>query len=356
MPKVSVIVPIYNVEKYIREAVDSILAQKLTDLEIILIDDGCTDNCPKIIDEYATKDSRIIAIHKEDKGYGECVNYGLNIASGEYIAILEPDDFIDDSMYEELYAIAKKYDSDIVKSRFYDYFQTQDENIAKTPNWANDLIPQSRSFTIAECPLFFQYHPSIWSCLYKREFLNENKLRFNEIFGGNWVDNPFQVATLCLAKKINYTPKAYYYWRKIYSNDAERLKDYTIPFNRSFEIHSWLKEHNIKDRAILENLACRELSYINLVLEKKNISNLKDCIKRIFELLELMNVEMVLNSDVVKKGDKKNLRFLIKHPYIYRYRRLFDVFRREIFSIRWNKKDRCIKLFGKFLYKKNEVI
>ena len=123
MSKVSIIVPIYGVEKFLRECVDSILNQSLKDIEIILIDDGGKDNCPQIIDEYAQKDNRIIAIHKQNGGYGQTCNVGLERATGEYVAIVEPDDYIDSKMYEDLYNIACKFNSDIVKSCFYDNLQ-----------------------------------------------------------------------------------------------------------------------------------------------------------------------------------------------------------------------------------------
>ena len=128
MPKVSVIVPVYGVEKYIHQCIDSILNQTLDDIEILLIDDGSKDNCPAIIDEYAKKDSRIIAIHKNNGGYGSAMNVGLKNATGEYIGIVEPDDFIDKNMYEDLYNIAMKNSVDIVKSAYWEYFDKDKNN------------------------------------------------------------------------------------------------------------------------------------------------------------------------------------------------------------------------------------
>ena len=158
MAKVSVIVPIYGVEKYLKKAIDSILNQTLKDLEIILIDDGGKDNCPQIIDEYAKMDNRIIAIHKQNGGYGQTCNVGLEKATGEYIAILEPDDYIDSKMYEDLYAIAKQHNSDIVKSCFYDNLQTEYERKISKTQW-NDYIPEDKSFTIKEYPFFLSLTP-----------------------------------------------------------------------------------------------------------------------------------------------------------------------------------------------------
>ena len=103
MIKVSVIVPVYNVEKYLKKCIDSIIKQTLTDMEIICVDDGSTDSCPEILDEYANLDHRIKVIHKTNAGYGHAVNTGFAYAKGEYIGIVESDDYILPEMYETLY-------------------------------------------------------------------------------------------------------------------------------------------------------------------------------------------------------------------------------------------------------------
>ena len=89
MPKVSIILPIYGVEKYLRQCVDSILSQTLKDIEIILVDDGGKDNCPSICDEYAKKDNRVVVIHKKNTGYGHSINVGIERATSDYIGIIE---------------------------------------------------------------------------------------------------------------------------------------------------------------------------------------------------------------------------------------------------------------------------
>ena len=111
-PKVSVIVPIYNVEKYLDRCMQSVLNQTLKDIEIIMVDDGSPDNCPSMCDEYARKDNRIKVIHKKNGGLGFARNSGLEIATGEYVAFIDSDDFIDTSMYETLYNTAKIYGLD----------------------------------------------------------------------------------------------------------------------------------------------------------------------------------------------------------------------------------------------------
>ena len=115
---ISVIVPVYNVEKYIRECLDSIVNQTYKNLQIILVDDGSTDNSGKICDEFAKKDSRITVVHQENQGAGAAKNTGLELIEGEYFSIIDSDDYIDLSMYEKMVSLMKQYDSDIVQCLF----------------------------------------------------------------------------------------------------------------------------------------------------------------------------------------------------------------------------------------------
>lgn len=122
--KVSVIVPVYNVEKYLARCVNSLLGQTLHDIEIILVDDGSPDRCPLMCDAYAEEDKRIKVIHKENGGLGYARNSGIDAATGEYVAFLDSDDYVDKDTYEWLYGQAMKTDADGI---FYDY-ETFDGN------------------------------------------------------------------------------------------------------------------------------------------------------------------------------------------------------------------------------------
>ena len=113
IPKISIIVPVYNTEKYICRCIDSILAQTFSDLECILIDDGSSDNCPAICDDYAKKDNRIIVIHQENKGASAARNAGLDKAQGEWIGFVDSDDWCDPEMFGFLYENAIKHDADV---------------------------------------------------------------------------------------------------------------------------------------------------------------------------------------------------------------------------------------------------
>ena len=351
MPKISIIVPIYGVEKYLREAIDSILNQTLVDIEILLLDDGSKDSCPSIVDEYAKKDSRIIAIHKPNGGYGQTCNCGLKKARGEYIAILEPDDFIEANMYEDLYNIAKEYDSDIVKSGFYENLQSPLKTTLKQAKF-NDGIPENKSFTIEEHPELLSYHPSIWSCIYKKEFLYKHNIKFTEAQGAGWTDNPFQVQTMCLAERINYTPKAYYYWRRTNYFETDDLKDYRIPFDRSNEIHKWLEDNNITDKKILANIYKRELNYIHLVLGMKENTNLSDSYNRIKSMLDRMK-EYILSKEL----DRKDYEFYKKvkeKPQNIRKSLLLKRLKKELIRIKLSKKECYVVICGKIILQEHK--
>lgn len=114
MAKVSVVVPVYNVEEYLERCIESIRNQTLEDIEIILVDDGSPDNCPKICDEFAEKDSRIKVVHKKNAGVAAARNSGLEIATGEYIAFVDSDDYIDKNMYQRMMEKVQEYDCDLV--------------------------------------------------------------------------------------------------------------------------------------------------------------------------------------------------------------------------------------------------
>lgn len=180
-PLISIIVPIYKVEPYLKRCLDSIVNQTYTNLEIILVDDGSPDNCPAICDEYAAKDKRIVVIHKENGGLSDARNAGLDICKGEYISFVDSDDWVDLSYIEVLISLQKKYTADIT--------------IAE-----HDLIAP-KTFYKKET---FQY---------KEEIFN-NKEGLKQLFSSN---NP------------TYTVA----WGKLYKKDL--LKDFLFPLNKYHE-------------------------------------------------------------------------------------------------------------------------
>ena len=212
MAKVSIIVPIYRVERYLRECVDSILAQTLRDIEVILIDDGSPDKCGEIVDEYAKKDKRVVAIHQENKGYSATVNRGIKLAKGEYIGVIESDDFIEEEMYEKLYKSAKKYKTDVVKGGFFRYNSvTRTDDYYFAPNGVDLRRAPSGAFKIENFPELLAFHASIWSSIYRADFIKKIKLAEGE--GASYQDFPFMVEVMTKAKMISVVPDGLVHWR-----------------------------------------------------------------------------------------------------------------------------------------------
>ena len=179
--KISIIVPIYNVEKYLKYCLESILIQSYKNLEIILVNDGSTDNCGKICDEYQLKDSRIKVIHKTNAGLADARNTGLKIATGNYISFLDSDDYIYPTFYEELYKLLQKNDADIAEC---DFMRINVENIDKCKeiidieNEKNTIFEVSttniESLKLLYGPRLKPYLKKVvvWNKLYKKSILD----------------------------------------------------------------------------------------------------------------------------------------------------------------------------------------
>ena len=226
-PKVSVVVPIYNVEKFLHQAVDSILAQTLQDIEIILVDDGSPDNCGKICDEYAKKDKRVKVIHKENHGLGAAYNTGLEAATGEYIGLVEPDDWIEPEMYEVMYHNAKYYDTDATKCGFWEY-NSLNPSLNRKSRGAPGIVchEPAGAFKIEDYEELCAYHSSIWSYIYKSSFVK--KIKFVEARGAAYVDAPFAFEVLCKAKRLSMVDKFFYHWRVENHGNSVSLTDKRI--------------------------------------------------------------------------------------------------------------------------------
>lgn len=305
--KVSVIVPIYNVEKYLAQCLDSILNQTLSDIEIICINDGSNDSSAEILENYRYKDSRIKAVHKENRGYGSACNRGLSVAQGEFVSIIEADDYISPNMYSDLYNIAIINNVDIVKSAYYEYSDPEDgaEYSLNKITWSKDYkMPKGQVFEIKDCSQLLYFHPSIWSCIYRREFLNRNNIRFIEAQGGGWVDNPFQIQTLCLTKKIYYTDNAYYHYRLTNPTSSSNIVNISYPFDRSNEVHHFLESEDITDINILAHLYKRELGYIHIVLGGITQPLFDKAAARIKEMITRMDNHIIYNNPYINDYEK----------------------------------------------------
>lgn len=221
-PKVSILVPCYNVEKYLPECLNSIVNQTLKDIEIICINDGSTDTTLDIIKGYVKKDKRIVIIDKPNEGYGKSMNRGLDAATGEYVGIVESDDWVEPDAFETLYDTAKKNKADMVKADFV--FFDNDTRVG-TPCWSIGIADELKEKVF--CPteqnpgIIWTGHPSIWTCLYSNKMIQDKNIRFAETPGAAFQDMGFKPKTFIASKRFYYLPKVVLHYRK-HANNSDK--------------------------------------------------------------------------------------------------------------------------------------
>lgn len=220
-PSVSILVPAFNVEKYMRQCLDSLVNQTLDEIQIICINDGSTDSTPSIIREYARNDDRIEIISKENTGYGNSMNLGLSYARGEYVGIVEPDDFADVSMFEKLYEAAKKNNADVVKSNYYEH---KSDNAPDQDAFVENLnrCTYNKIFSPRKCHQVLYMRPAIWSAIYRREYLEEKSIRFLETPGASFQDTGFNFKALTSTERVYLVKEGYLHYRT--DNAASSVK------------------------------------------------------------------------------------------------------------------------------------
>ena len=200
MDKISVIVPVYNVEPYIRKSIDSIVNQTYKHLEIILVDDGSPDNCGSICDEYALKDNRIKVLHIENGGPAIARNAGLDIATGDFIGFIDPDDFFELDMYETLYNAITKTNAGLAVCNWYT--GTEDNWIKNTKFSNKEILTPSEAFEI------FYNSMYVWNKLYRKEIVGN--LRQIETYAQ---DIYYTLTTLTRIDKVVCIDRSLCYYR-----------------------------------------------------------------------------------------------------------------------------------------------
>jgi glycosyltransferase involved in cell wall biosynthesis len=251
VPAISVIVPIYNMEKLMRKCLDSILAQTFQDYECLLIDDGSKDGSPAICDEYAAKDARFKVFHKPNGGLSDARNYGLARAKGEYTIFFDPDDWVDEDCLKDMYAKAEETNADMVICDYYNEDIYQSKYIKQSPTCLN------HSFVLKDV-LDGSLYGFTWNKLLKRELYRTCKLEYPKgIYG---CEDQY---TMCKLLKndirIAYLPKAYYHYMH-YGNVTQ---------SRRYDEKTYQQDVKIRDMFVdlLSDTPYKQLAY-----EKKSLA------------------------------------------------------------------------------------
>lgn len=251
---ISVIVPVFNVEDTIRRCLDSILSQTLKNFEVLLIDDGSSDNSGKICDEYRIKDERIKVFHKQNEGVSAARQFGIDNAIGEYAIHVDPDDWIEPTELEEMYLKAIESNADMVVCDFYE----NNTYIRQRPISTNNLLYLKS--------LFQDIHGSCWNKLIKRTCYFDNNVKFP--IGISFCEDLYVIASIVKnGVKITYLPKAYYHYIQ-YHNKTTLVHHYDAS---TYEKH-------VKLRKMFEDL----LEGYPDVLEEMRVSRMLSEVRRAF--------------------------------------------------------------------------
>lgn len=266
---ISVVVPIYNVEKTLDECLSSIESQTHRRLEVICVNDGSTDGSSALAHEHAARDSRVMVVDKPNEGYGASCNRGMGMARGAWVAIVEPDDFLEPTCYEELLACAEKYggvrDVDVVRCAYWRVFEDSEgaDGPRTTCPYKGRIRPRRQPFAVGDGIELLRHHPSVWSGMYRRDYLAQRRIRFVEAPGSGWVDNPFLVESLCRTNKICYLDRPLYVYREHALDDASAFaaRFPLVPLTRWNDMLDAAALAGVDDARIVAALALRGVNY-----------------------------------------------------------------------------------------------
>ncbi|MCQ9626454.1 glycosyltransferase [Cetobacterium somerae] len=307
-PKISIIVPVYKVELYLRKCIDSILNQTFKDFELILVDDGSPDRCGEICDEYRKKDNRIKVLHKKNGGLSSARNAGLDIAKGDYIGFVDSDDWIESDMYEVLYNLCIENNSEIGVINYQIVYPDRQKNKKNS-----DLKIFNKKEAMDEILKGRYFEEIVWSKLFKKEAIE--KIRFKEHIKYEDTDFTYRVIHKC--EKISYLGKSLYNYliREGSTMDMiskEIVLDYIYIYDEMYEFY---KNNQLNSKEIillklidsglntLNEIIKNDFLEIKIILDKYFYKFLK--IKKIHKKTKFLLIILKLNPSLYIKMIKK---------------------------------------------------
>ena len=317
--KVSIVVPVCNVETYLDECLDSLVNQSMHEIEIICVNDGSTDHSLEKLMKYANQDARVRIIDKDNAGYGHAMNIGMDYARGEYIGIVESDDFADLHMFEDLYAIAKKEDLDFIKADF-NRFVKEDGKLkcsyidiaARAKDCYNKVIDPMEDKRV------FNLVMQTWSGIYRRQFLIDHEIRHHESAGASYQDNGFWFQTMMYAKRVWFYNKPYYYNRRDNPNSSVYSKTKVYCMNKEYDfIREIMAQHPDLEQAYM--FAYSRKKFLNYMFTYNRLApEFKLEYMDVFhkELAEADEKGEIDWSQFLKK-EKEDLELILKDPIAF---------------------------------------
>jgi glycosyltransferase involved in cell wall biosynthesis len=239
-PKVSVIMPVYNVERYVGRAIESILAQTLGDFEFLVVDDGSQDSSGRICDSYAERDARVSVFHRPNCGAPAARNFAMDHARGTYLYFLDSDDWAEPSMLEDMYRLGVENDLQLVVAGFYidTYGSRGEQDCLREKHAVGSVVFEDRrAFREGAYAMFdtnLLYPP--WNKLYRRDYVEANGLRFPQTF---WDDFPFVLSVIRDVERVGVTESAYYHFIRARA-DSETARYRRGMYEKREDEHRWM--------------------------------------------------------------------------------------------------------------------
>lgn len=332
---ISIIIPVYNAEKYLEKCIDSIIKQTYSSLEIILINDGSKDRSLDICYKYANDDKRIVVIDKKNEGVSIARNKGIEIATGKWISFIDADDWIELDMYENMIRKSKNSELDIVICNCY---INKGENEDKNDFLSNkDRIYNKDEITIFQqkflCKGIKEYKPYVWGIgapwckLYRSKLLKENNIRFIPGLTRN-EDGLFNLYALEYARKLLYIPQCLYHYR-VLSDSLSHGKQLNIIENTEKNLNELIKfaEKFNKDKIFINGVYSRIITSTQQYLQYLFFYdiNILEYNKKKKELLKLMREDIYFNA--CKKFEYKTMAFTEKiYCFCFKHKLIFSLF------------------------------
>lgn len=302
MPKVSVVVPIYNVEKYIKKCMDSLVNQTLQEIQIIFVNDGSTDESGNIAKEYASKyPNKIIYLEKENGGLSDARNFGMRYAEGEYIAFLDSDDYVENTMYEEMYNKALQENSDYVECDFlWEYPDKTKKDKRNSYNNKKEMLTNVRVVA--------------WNKLIKREILEKNNISFPKEL--RYEDIEFTYKLIPYLNKVSYVDKEFVHYvqrnNSIANVQNERTAEvFTIFDNiiKYYQEKGFYEEYKEElEYSYSRILLCSSLKRICKIKDSKTRKKLiKETFEKLYQQFPLWKENKILNNRSIKNMYMKSI-------------------------------------------------
>lgn len=314
--KVSVTVPVYNTSKYLRKCLDSLANQTLKDIEIIIVDDGSTDNSGIICEEYANKYKNFKVIHQKNGGLAIARQTGLDAAQGEYIIVCDSDDWVEPDMYEKLYKAAKENDADMVMCGFY--CEYPDGRSIPTQKWFKCLdfeghvkeLMRSNSYT------------NSWIRLFRRDIFSKNNISYEP--GVNLGEDALILYKILATRpNIAQIDEKLYHYRKVlggksYTNNVSMQQIHKLSY-----VRNWINKH-YDTKIFAEGMFYLNIKHLFLCLKAKDAdhSYIKSFIRKNINWIQYLKYRKTIKSTVVygaKILPTKFVSYAIKHMYKYFY-------------------------------------